>query len=169
MGKQVHTSAPWAIRCTPVHYGQSGVHQCTMGNKVYTSALWAFRCTPVHYGKSGVNQCTMGNQVYSVHPKQAGVHQCTIGNQVYTIWFNDSRFNVMFLTWWCSLFSSERGLTNGCGHSSIYCIQQSIWKIRMTCVYSDNFFKTHIVSWFTVGRGVASGQGWNFLVFSINF
>ena len=30
------------------------------------------------------------------------------------------------LTWWCSLCASEQGLTNGCGHSSTYCIQQSI-------------------------------------------
>ena len=55
----------WAIRCTPVHYGQSGVHQCTMGNQVYTSAPWASRCTPVHYGQSSVHQCTMGNQGYT--------------------------------------------------------------------------------------------------------
>ena len=32
---------------TPVHYGQSGVHQCTTGNQVYTA---------VHYGQSGVHQ-----------------------------------------------------------------------------------------------------------------
>ena len=58
-----------------------------------------------------------------------------------------------------SLSASQRGLTNGCGHLSIYCIQQSIWKITMTYVYSYNFFKWHIVSRFTVGRGVASVQG----------
>ena len=55
--------------------------------------------------------------------------------------------------------ASERGLTNGPGHSSINCIQQSIWNITVTDVYSHNFFKCHIVSWFTVGCGVASVQG----------
>ena len=34
MGNQVYISALWAIRCTSVHYGQLGVHQCTMGNRV---------------------------------------------------------------------------------------------------------------------------------------
>ena len=33
-------SALWASRCTSVHYGQSGVHQCTMGNQEETSAPW---------------------------------------------------------------------------------------------------------------------------------
>ena len=41
---QVYTSALWAIRCTPVHYEQSGVH----------------------YGQAGVHQCTMGNQVCTI-------------------------------------------------------------------------------------------------------
>ena len=54
-------------------------------------------------------------------------------------WLSFSWLNVMFLIWWCSLCASEWGLTNGCGHSSIYCIQQWIWKIKMICVYSDNF------------------------------
>ena len=117
MGNQVYTSAPWVIRCTPVHYRKSGVHQCTMGNQVYTSQLWEIRCKPMHYGKSGVHQCTMENQVYTsalwvirctpVHYGKLGVHQ--------------SR-------------ASERGLTNGYGHSSIYCIQQSTWKIKMRLV-----------------------------------
>ena len=84
-------SALWAIRCTPVHYGQSGVHQCTMGKQVYTGALWAIRCTPVRCGQSGVHWCTMGNQVYTtalyaircitMHHGLSGVHQCTMGNQ----------------------------------------------------------------------------------------
>ena len=59
----MYTSALWAIRCTLVHYGQSGVHQCTIGNQVYNNAPWAIRCTPVHYGQSGGDQCTMGKQV----------------------------------------------------------------------------------------------------------
>ena len=63
------------IALSAVHYGQSGIHQCTMGNQVYTSALWVIRCTPVHYGKSSVHQCTM---------QYFGVHQCTMGKQVYT-------------------------------------------------------------------------------------
>ena len=51
---------PWNVKLDskPVHYGQLGVHQCTMSNQVYTSALWAIRCTSVHYGQSGVHQCT---------------------------------------------------------------------------------------------------------------
>ena len=61
----MYTSSLWAIRHTPVHYGQLGVHQCTVGNQVYTGALWAIRCTPVHYRQSGVQQCTMGYQVYT--------------------------------------------------------------------------------------------------------
>ena len=82
------------------------------------------RCTPVHHRQAGVHQCTIGKQVYisalwairctPVHYGQVGVS--------------------------CSFCALERGLTNGCGHSSIYCIQQSILKIKMTCAYSDNFF-----------------------------
>ena len=33
-----------------VHYGHSGVQQCTMGIQVYNSAQWAIRCMTVHYG-----------------------------------------------------------------------------------------------------------------------
>ena len=29
------------------------ISQCTVGNQLYTSALWAIRCTPVHYGRAG--------------------------------------------------------------------------------------------------------------------
>ena len=148
MGNQVYTNAPWAIMCTPMHHGQLVVHQRTMGNYVYTSA-----------GQAGDPQlfsiqCTMGKQVYTSAlwaSRCTTVHICKFLN-------GDEKFNVMFLTWWCSLCASERGLTNGYGHSSIYCIQQSNWKIKMTCVYSDNCIST------SVGRGVASGQGWNILV-----
>ena len=70
-----------------MHYGQPGVHQCTIGIQVYTSALWAFRCTPLHYGLSGVHQCTIGKQLYNSALwayGQSGGHQCTMDNQVYT-------------------------------------------------------------------------------------
>ena len=44
---QGYTSALWAIRGTPGHYGQAGVHQCTTGKQVSTSALWAIRIRKV--------------------------------------------------------------------------------------------------------------------------
>ena len=65
----------------------------------------------------------------------------------------DEKFNVMFLTWWCSLCALERGLTNGYGHSSIYCNQQSNWKIKMSCVYSDNLFNITLYLDFCWSRG----------------
>ena len=125
MGKHVNNGALWAIMCTPVHFGQAGVHQCTIGKQVIHSylaysALWASRCTTVHISKF-LN--------------------------------GDEKFNVMFLTWWCSLCASERGLTNGYGHSSIYCIQQSNWKIKMSCVYSDNLFNITLYLDFCWSRG----------------
>ena len=143
MGNQVYTNAPWAIMCTPMHHGQLVVHQRTMGNYVYTSA-----------GQAGDPklfsiQCTMGKQVYTSAlwaSRCTTVHICKFLN-------GDEKFNVMFLTWWCSLCASERGLTNGYGHSSIYCIQQSNWKIKMTCVYSDNFFNITLYLDFCWSRG----------------
>ncbi len=110
VGNQVYSSALWAIRCTPVHYGQPGIHQCTLGNQMYSSALWAIRCTP------------------------------------------DKKFNVMLFTWWWSPCASERGLTNGFGHSSTYCISAINWKCNA------KMYLNFIVS------GVASSQGWNILV-----
>ena len=60
-------------------------------------------------------------------------------------WLKWEKFPSLHTPYWCtqncwySLSASERGLTNGFGHSSIYCIQQSIWNISLTFVYSHNF------------------------------
>ena len=152
MGNQVYTSALLAFRCTPVHYGWLVVHQCTMGNQVYTSALWAIRCSPVHYGQAGVHQCKMGKQMIHSYLAYSALwaSRCTT---VHICKYLNGKFNVMFLTWWCSLCASERGLTNGYGHSSIYCNQQSNWKIKMSCVYSDNLFNITLYLDFCWSRG----------------
>ena len=75
-----------------------------------------------------------------VHPK-VPQKTTTFERQAKWAWKSDSLSldYVMFLTWWCSLCASEWGLTNGCGHSSIDCNQQSIWHITVTYMYSHNF------------------------------
>merc|ERR1711894_387127 len=65
MSNQGYTSALQAIKGTPVHYGQSGVRQCSISKQVYTSALWAIRGTPVHYKQAGLHHCTMVKHVYT--------------------------------------------------------------------------------------------------------
>ena len=84
----------WAIRCTPVYYGQSGIHKCTN-----TSAPWAIRCIPVYHGQAGVQQCTMGNQ----DPESALIRKLDILQQA-----GGENFPSLHTPYWCTHFCNQK-------------------------------------------------------------
>ena len=79
------------------------------------------------------------------------------------------KFPFLYTPYWCTQICqkkhaferwAERGLTNGCGHLSIYCISAINLKLYIPLLRFSSFFNWHNYSLFIVGsceRGPSSG------------
>ena len=104
------------------------------------SALWASKCTPVHYGQAGVQQCTYVN--FWMEMKNSML--CSSPDDALSVLRSGVLQMAMAI------------------HLSI-AISNQIERFKWLVCILIIFLISHCIS-ISVGRGVASGQGWNILV-----